>query len=132
MPVTTPKLPPPPRKPQKRSGFSSLCRADQACLGGDEVHADHVVHRPCPAPREVAEAAAEGESGDPGHRDEPEDGGESGVQLRLAVQVAEQTTRLGVGDPSACVSPRLPASAKGGSSARRPPRPGRQCCFHRP
>ena len=71
MPVTTPKLPPPPRRPQKRSGFSFARGAHELPVGGDDVHRDDVVDRPAEAPRQVAEPAAQREAGDAGDDTNP-------------------------------------------------------------
>ena len=94
MPVTTPKLPPPPRSPQKRSAFSSLLARTSRAVGGDDVHADDVVRRPAPAPRQVAEPAAQREPRDAGERDEAEDG-------RRARAPASRDPRRRAGSPPA-------------------------------
>ena len=54
--------------------------------------------------RRVAEAAAQGEPGDAGHRHEAEHGGEA-VQLRFLVDVAEQAAGLGAGDLRLAIHP---------------------------
>ena len=97
MPVTTPKLPPPPRSPQKRSAFSVRVGAHAPPVRRHQVHADDVVRGPAPATGQVAEAAAERQSGDTGQRDEAEHGGKP-VPLRLAIHVPQQAPRLRAGD----------------------------------
>ena len=69
--MTTPKLPPPPRSAQNRSGCSSALGVDLRAVGEDHVGADQAVDRQAEAPRQVAEAAAEREPADAGRRDDP-------------------------------------------------------------
>ena len=83
--------------PRRGPAFSSLLARTSRAVGGHHVHPDDVVRRPAPAPRQVAEPAAQGESGDAGERDETEHRGEP-VHLRLAIHVAEQAAGLRVGD----------------------------------
>ena len=69
--MTTPKLPPPPRIAQKRSGFSSALARDDAAVGQHDVRLEQVVDREAALARQVAEAAAEGEAADAGGGDDP-------------------------------------------------------------
>ena len=63
--VTTPKLPPPPRSAQKRSGWWSASTRTQASVGGDELErGDGVCLQAVPA-REPPHPAAERVAGDP-------------------------------------------------------------------
>ena len=91
--VATPKLPPPPRSPQNRSLCSRSDARSDLAVGGDEIDRRDVVAGPAEAARQVAETAAERQPRAAGGRDEPEHGREP-VQLRLAVDVAEQAAGL--------------------------------------
>ena len=53
--VTTPKLPPPPRTPQKRSGFSSALACSEPAVGGDDVDRLEIVEREAESSRDAAE-----------------------------------------------------------------------------
>ncbi len=83
-----PKLPPPPRRAQNRSAFSSARGAHHRALGRDDLHRHDVVAGVAEAARQVAETAAHREPADAGGRDEAEHGGQA-VQLRLAVDIAQ-------------------------------------------
>jgi len=67
-----PKLPPPPRSAQKRSGFSSELAFGRHHFGGDQI----VTGKPV-FPLQPAHSAAECESPDPGCRDETAGDGKS-------------------------------------------------------
>ena len=69
--VTTPKLPPPPRIAQNRSGFSSALARTRSPLGEHDVGLEQVVDRQAALAGQVAEAAAEREAADAGRRDDP-------------------------------------------------------------
>ena len=62
--TTTPKLPPPPRSAQKRSGCSCLRRGQQLAIGGDDPCADQVVDREAVPAHHPADTAAQGETAD--------------------------------------------------------------------
>ena len=68
--MTTPKLPPPPRTAQKRSGCSSALAVTKRAVGQDHVHLEQVVDGEAALARQVAEAAAEGEAADAGGGDD--------------------------------------------------------------
>ncbi len=62
--VTTPKLPPPPRIAQNRSGWRLGVDVQQLAVGGDDVGGEQVVDRQAVLAHEVADAAAEREAAD--------------------------------------------------------------------
>ena len=64
--VTIPKLPPPPRSPQKQVGVLVCARADEPPVGGDDVGADEVVAGEAVLAHQPADAAAEREAADAG------------------------------------------------------------------
>ena len=64
--MTTPKLPPPPRSAQNRSGCSLGAGGDEAAVGQHHVGFEQVVDRQAALAREVAEPAAEREPADAG------------------------------------------------------------------
>ena len=90
--VTTPKLPPPPRSAQKRSGCSLLAHPQDLPVGGHDLGPDQVVRGQAVLPAQPAEAAAEGESGDAGGGVDPGGRGQS-MLCRLAVDVPERGSR---------------------------------------
>lgn len=67
-------------------------RVNELAVGGHQVHAAEVVDGQAVRPGEVALAAAERESGDPGRRDEAA-GRREPERLRLGVHVAPGCTR---------------------------------------
>ena len=69
--VTTPKLPPPPRIAQKRSGFSSALARTLLAVGEHELRLEQVVDREPALAGQVADAAAERQAADAGGRDDP-------------------------------------------------------------
>ena len=69
--VTTPKLPPPPRRAQNRSGFSSALARDERAVGQDDLGLEQVVDGQAVLAGEVADAAAEREAADAGGGDDP-------------------------------------------------------------
>ena len=79
-------------------------RAHELCVGGDDIHPDNVIGRPSPSPREVADSAAEGQPRNAGERDEAENGCQP-VQLRLAIDVSKDTTRLHARHSSVRIDP---------------------------
>ena len=91
--MTTPKLPPPPRRAQKRSAFSVLVGRDEAAVGQDDVGLEQVVDREPELAGQVADAAAEGDAADAG-------GGDDAARRRQTegvggmVEVAEQGAAL--------------------------------------
>ena len=60
--VTTPKLPPPPRSAQNRSGCCACARRDEAAVGQHDVGLEEVVDGEPELARQVPGAAAERES----------------------------------------------------------------------
>jgi hypothetical protein len=91
--VTTPKLPPPPRSAQNRSGCSSADARTMLALGGDHLGGEQVVDGEPVLAHEPADAAAEGEPADAGVAHDAAGGGQT-VGLRLVVDVAPQGTAL--------------------------------------
>ena len=87
-----PKLPAPPRRPQKQVGVLGLARVDEPTVRGDHVGADEVVAGETVLAHQPADAAAEREAGDARGRDQPAGRGQ-GVRLRLVVDVAPDRTR---------------------------------------
>ena len=82
-----PKLPPPPRMPQKRSGFS-VALAVRSWPSAVTMSADsEVVAGQAEAAHQVAEAAAQGEPGD-ARRGHEAAGGRQAEGLGLAVELA--------------------------------------------
>ena len=79
--MTTPKLPPPPRIAQKRSGSSLGVDLENAAVGGHDLGAEQVVDRQTVLAHEVADAAAEREPADPDRGRVAEADGET-VRLR--------------------------------------------------
>ena len=69
--MTTPKLPPPPRIAQNRSGFSSALGADPLAARQHDLRLEQVVDRQAALAGQVAHAAAEREAADAGGRDDP-------------------------------------------------------------
>ena len=67
----TPKLPPPPRIAQNRSGFSLGARPAHLPVGGDDLDCAEIVGGEAVAAADPAEATAEREAGDAGRRDDP-------------------------------------------------------------
>ena len=63
--VATPKLPPPPRSAQKRSGVRFRVDLQHFPVGSDELDAEHVVGGEAVLGHQPAEAAAERVTGDP-------------------------------------------------------------------
>ena len=68
--VTIPKLPPPPRSPQNRSGFSSALATDELAVGGDDVARHEAVDREAELAHEVPDATTEREAADAGVADD--------------------------------------------------------------
>ena len=91
--MTTPKLPPPPRSAQKRSGMLGLAGGDEAAVGQHDVGFEQVVDRQAVLAREVAGAAAEGQAGDAGGRDDAERHGQA-EGVGGMVDVARRAARL--------------------------------------
>ena len=90
--MTTPKLPPPPRIAQNRSGFSVALARQHVAIGGDDVGRQQVVDGQAELAGQPAEAAAQRQPGDAGGR---VDAGRRGQaeRLRLAVDVAQGARR---------------------------------------
>ena len=81
-----PKLPPPPRRPHRSSGFSASLAVHEAPVGGDHVGPGEVVAGQSELAHGPADAAAEREPGHAGGRDEAARGGQA-VGLGLVVDV---------------------------------------------
>ena len=105
-------------------------RAPDAAVGGDDLDLEQVVDRPAEAAREVAEAAAEGETGHADLGEEAERGGEA-VTLGRAVDVARGGSRAGRWRSGRRDRPRPRAAATCRSSRRRRRAPCRRCCGRR-
>ena len=87
--VTTPKLPPPPRIAQKRSGFSSALAVTCVAVGEHDLRREQVVDRQAVAAGEVAVPAAERQARDAGRGDDPAGHGEP-VLVRGGVDLAPE------------------------------------------
>ena len=116
--VTTPKLPPPPRSAQKRSGFSSSLGAHEPAVGGHDLRREQVVGREAVLALEPAAAAAERQAGDPGRRDAPA-GGRQAERLRRPVELGPEHAARGAHGARRRRRPRSPSSARGRSRRRR-------------
>ena len=92
--VTMPKLPPPPRSPQKRSSFSDslACTSSPRCC--HHVCRQEVVERPAELALEPAAPAPEREAADAGRRDAAAGRGEA-ERLCLAIELAPGGPALG-------------------------------------
>ena len=67
--MTTPKLPPPPRSAQNRSGCSLGAGGEHLAVGGDDLGGEQVVDRHAVAAHQPALTAAERQAGDAGGGD---------------------------------------------------------------
>ena len=105
--MTTPKLPPPPRSAQNRSGCSSSDARSELAVGRDDLGGEEVVDREAVLAHEPADATAEGEPGDAGVAHDAAGGGQT-VRLRLVVDVAPQRTTLHPGRAVGGVDPHGP------------------------
>jgi hypothetical protein len=83
-----PKLPPPPRSPQKRSALSVALAVSSDDVGREQVVAGQAVHALQPA-----DAAPEGEAGDARRRYGPTGSGQP-ERLRLAIELTPGQARL--------------------------------------
>ena len=63
--VATPKLPPPPRIAQNRSGCVSASTRSELAVGGDDLRGEQVVDGQAVLAHEEADAAAERDPADP-------------------------------------------------------------------
>jgi hypothetical protein len=63
--LATPKLPPPPRIVQKRSGFAFLARLHNLTVSSDHLGSKQVVDRQPVLPRQEADSTSEGDPADP-------------------------------------------------------------------
>ena len=88
--VAMPKFPPPPRRPQSRSGLLVGARRHPLAVGGDDLRGEQVVARGPVLAGDPAEPAAEGQAGHAGERDVAGWRGEA-EGLRRAVDVAQQS-----------------------------------------
>ena len=96
--MTIPKLPPPPRTPQKSSLFSSSLAVHELTIRRDEVDGEQGVDREPELPHEVADPPAQREPGQSRVRDEAgRDGKPEG--LGFPIQVAEERAGLGADGP---------------------------------
>ena len=89
-----PKLPPPPRSAQNRSGWLSSVTFSVVAVGGHELDADQVVAPEAVLGHQPAQPAAERVAGNPGRRDRASGHGEA-VYVRLAVELAPRHAALG-------------------------------------
>ena len=88
-----PKLPPPPRIAQNRSGFSSALARTTRAVGHHHVGGPQVVERKAVLRHQPAESAAERQAGDPCAPDDAAGRRES-MQLRLAVEFSPEHAAL--------------------------------------
>ena len=91
--MTTPKLPPPPRSAQNRSGSRFGVDRTERAVGGDDVGGEQVVDGQAVLAHQPAEPAAEGQAGDAGVRHGAAGRGQA-ERLRLAVELAPQHAAL--------------------------------------
>ena len=129
--VTTPKLPPPPRSPQNRSGFSSARRADELAVRRHHLVPERVVAGQPELPTEPPDAPTERQPADPRVRHDPRRRRQP-ERLRRRVQRPEQRPALHLRRPFCLRRRRPPASATGRSSARRPAPPTPPHCARHP
>ena len=92
--VATPKLPPPPRSAQNRSGWLSASGSHETAVGEHDVDRHQVVDGKSEMPGQVAGAAAEGQAGDTRGRHEPRGRGQTESTGRV-VDVAPCTAGVG-------------------------------------
>ena len=90
--VTTPKLPPPPRIAQKRSGSLLGVGRDDRAVREDDGRRDEVVDRQPARARQMSDAAAEREAADAGRRDDAR-GHCAPVLVRRRVDLPEAARR---------------------------------------
>ncbi len=88
-----PKLPPPPRIAQNRSGFCILTGALDAAIGHHELRRAQVVERQAVLGHQPSQATAERQAGDAGRADDAA-GSRQPVHLRFAVQFFPQHAAL--------------------------------------
>ena len=100
--VTTPKLPPPPRSAQNRSGCSSLLAWTSSPLASTTSAPTQVVDRQAVLAGQVAESAAEREPADAGRRDDAARGREP-VLVGGAVDLAPRAAAADADGPRARV-----------------------------
>ena len=122
-----PKLPPPPRIAQNRSGFSSALARTTRAVGHHHVGGSQVVERQAVLRHQPAEPAAERQAGNPRAPDDAAGRRES-VQLRLAVEFSPEHAALSARGPRARHPRECPSSATDRSSAHRRSSPGRRRC----
>ena len=128
--VTTPKLPPPPRIAQNRSGFSVALARTQLAVGGDHVGGQQIVDRQAVLAAEPAEAAAQREPGDPGGGVDADRGREAeGLGRLVELGRAWRPARPGRSRRDRPHAP--PSSARGRSGGRPRRRRCPRCCDHR-
>ena len=87
--MTTPKLPPPPRNPQNRSGCSSLGGVDDPPVGEHHLGRQQRVDGQAEAPHQPPHAAAQRQPAGAGVRDDA-DGYDQAVGLGGRVDVAQR------------------------------------------
>ena len=116
--VTMPKLPPPPRIAQKRSGFSSSLAVTISPSRRHHVRGEEVVDRGAVLSHQPADAAAEREARDAGVRDDPADRRQPvrAASRGRARPRARRPRRARCAPPD---RPGSPSSARGRSRARR-------------
>ena len=129
--VTTPKLPPPPRSAQNRSGSRPRCACDDAPVGGHDLRADEVVDGQ-PVPRaQPADPAAQRQPADARVRDQAA-GRREAVLLGRAIDVGPRRAALDDARGARPGRPERRASPRGRSSRRRRRPHGRRRCGRRP
>ena len=98
------EVPPSSAEAPEEIGVLLLAGVHEPAVGSHEVHRPDVVARPPEPSRDVPEAAAQGQPGDAGGGDEPENGGQA-VELRFPVHVTEEAARLRPGNAGPRVHP---------------------------
>ena len=94
--MTTPKLPPPPRKRPEEIGVLRLARRDEATVGQHDVGLEQIVDGQPQLTGEMADAAAEGDAADPGGGDDAAGGGQP-EGMRRVVQFPQLRAPLDTG-----------------------------------
>ena len=96
--VTTPKLPPPPRRAQSRSGFSAALTRSQLAVRRYDFRAHEVVAREPELAGDASDSTAQRQSRHAGVGDGADGRGES-ERERFAVELAEQRAAFDVRQP---------------------------------
>ena len=95
-----PKLPPPPRMAQNRSGFSVALASQQLSVGSDDVDRSQLIAGQAEAARHAPESAAQRQAAGAGMRDRA-GGRDEAKWQRLAIEIAEERSAAGAREPLA-------------------------------